>query len=85
MERVADDLRPDKCGIIFDRIAQDVISARLEEGRKLSALVLAQINAFINEGFSVIVFRGQEHKTFLLDHHTQDYVKEIVHGRAELH
>ena len=82
MDLVAEALRPDRCGIIFDRIADDVIVARLEEGFKLDGHLLGQINAFIAEGFSVLIFRGRENKYFLNEKHSQDYVRGVVHDRA---
>lgn len=78
------ELRPDKSGIIFDRQSDDVIAARLEENKKISQLLLKQIESFTKEGFSVIVFRGIENKIFLKDGHTEEYVKEIIDGRSKL-
>lgn len=83
METVGDELRPDKCGIIFDRASNDVITARLEKGKLMNPFVSGQVNAFINEGFSVNIFRGKEMKTFLNDNHTQEYVVEAIKKRAE--
>ena len=85
MEKVSDDLRPDKCGIIFDRITDDVIAARIDEGLKLNGLLVAQVEYFKKEGFSVIIFRGKDKKFFLNDGHTEEYVMEAVHGSTKLH
>ena len=85
MEHVSIDLRPDKCGIIFDRVASDVITARLEEGKMINDLLMGQINHFINEGFSVLIFRGREMKHFLNQNHTKNYVMEVVSDSAKLH
>ena len=82
MEKVSDDLRPDKCGIIFDRISDEVIAARIEAGKKLNGLLSAQVDYFNNEGFSVVIFRGREKKIFLNAHHTEADVIEIIHGRT---
>lgn len=85
MENAGEDLRPDKCGIIFDRAGDDVISARIEEEMKLNRLVVRQIESFNNEGFSVLIFRGQDSKCFLSGNHTEEYVRGIVDGRSKLH
>ena len=82
METVSDELRPDKCGIIFDRISDDVIAARIEADRKLNGLLTAQVDYFNNEGFSVVIFRGREKKIFLNDRHTETDVIEILHDRT---
>ena len=82
METVGDELRPDRCGIIFDRISDDVITARLEEGQKMNSLVVAQMGAFNREGFSVLVFRGGDRKFFLNDRHTESDVLGVVRDRT---
>ena len=82
MDNAGIDLRPDHCGIIFDKMADDVITARLDDNRKINPLVMGQINSFIEEGFSVLIFRGGESKYFLQDDHTEEYVRESVYGRA---
>ena len=82
MENVPVALRPDKCGIIFDKIADDVITGRIEEGTMLNDLTMGQVNSFIREGFSVLIFRGRDMKHFLNDNHTEEYVMEKVRGRT---
>jgi hypothetical protein len=85
MYAVKPEMRPDKCYVIFDKISDDVICGRLEKGHKLSPLITGQIASFVNEGFSVIVFRDKEHKTFLSRSHTEQYVLEAVNDRSKLH
>ena len=82
MEKAGEELRPDKCNVIFDRASEDVIVARLEENKKLNNLVLAQINSFINEGFSVLVFRGKEYKPYIKPGHTIEHLLGAVHDRS---
>lgn len=83
MDRVSDDLRPDRCGIIFDRIADDVISARMEG--EMTPLVEAQIQSFGREGFSVIVFNGRKSQGYLQKNHSKEYVLGKVRGSADIH
>ena len=85
MDHVGNELRPDKCNIIFDRIASDIICARLEEGKKISNLVMGQLNSFINDGFSVVVFRGKDRKDFLSKNHTTDYITEKINDSSRVH
>lgn len=82
MENVGEELRPDICGVIFDRISDDVITARLEEGKKLNNLTFNQVEHFNKEGFSVLVFRGRHMKFFLNEKHTEEYVMGIVRDRS---
>lgn len=76
-------LRPDKCGILFDRQSQDVIAARLKDNGVIGELLMGQIDSFNKEGFSVIVFRGKDKKHFLTNSHTIDYVERTVFERSE--
>jgi hypothetical protein len=85
MEYAGIELRPDKCHVIFDRVGDDVISARIEKRHKLNGLVLGQLNAFNNDGFSVLLLNGNLSSCFLAKGHTQDYVKERVIDCAKLH
>lgn len=85
MERAGEDLRPDRCGVIFDRASEDVIVARLEEGKKLNPLVMQQIKSFKSEGFSVLVFRETSSRAFTKEGHTLEHLLEAARGRAELH
>lgn len=85
MDNVGESLRPDKSGIIFDRAGEDVITARLEEGLELSPLIERQIGFFLEEGFSVVVFQGAQKLGYLQDHHSKEYVYEVIRGRAKLH
>lgn len=82
---VGEELRPDKCGIVFDRAGDDVITARLEEGLELSRLILSQIESFYREGFSIVVFQGGKKMGFLQDEHDREYVYGVIRGRAKLH
>lgn len=85
MDRVSDDLRPDKCGIIFDRIAEDVITARLDEAREMTPLIEGQIKSFGAEGFSVVVFHDRKAQGYLNKGHSKEYVIGKVRGRANIY
>lgn len=85
MEEVAEDLRPDKAGIIFDRAGDDVITARLDEEMGMSPLIENQIASFMREGFSVVVFHGARKLGYLQEEHDREYVYGVIRGRAELH
>lgn len=84
MEHAGDELRPDKCDIIFSRASEDVIAGRLDKGKQLNSLVMGQINNFVNEGFSVVVFRGIFNRFFLNDKHDREYVIGAVRDRTKV-
>ena len=85
MEQVGEKLRPDKCGIIFDRIGDDVITGRLSEDRDMTPLIEGQLASFLREGFSIVVFHGEKHLAYLQDHHDREYVIGVIDDGSKLH
>jgi len=85
MEKVGEDLRPDKCGVIFSRTSKDVMSGRVDQRRKMTQLAAKQIESFKKEGFSVVLYRGDETNIQLHKNHSLNHVMEAIRGRAELH
>jgi hypothetical protein len=85
MEHVADDLRPDRCGVIFDRSGDDVITGRINKDDDISPLVRAQVEAFMREGFSVVIFKGKQSLAYMQEEHSREYVTGVIDGRSELH
>jgi hypothetical protein len=82
MESAGIELRPDKCHVIFEKCSDDVICARIEKDCKPSNLVLGQLRAFNNEGFSILMFTGNRATYFLNDSHTRDYVRGVISDSA---
>lgn len=82
MEKCAEIFRPDKCGIIFEKISEVVFSGLTE---KLTEIAKDQIRAFNKEGFSVIVIEpNKKEKTVMLAHgHNIDMVKQAVNKLKE--
>lgn len=85
MDKVGIELRPDKSHVIFDKMSDDVICGRIEKGHKIKDFGSKQLLSFINQGFSILLFRGRESKCFLNEKHTEEYVREVVNDRSELH
>ena len=57
MEKVSLDLRPDKCGVIFERVTDTIFIGTVDPKReKPNQVVINQISAFLDDGFSVILF-----------------------------
>ena len=82
MEYAGVEMRPDKCHIVFEKVTDNIIFGRLDDGYILSPLVLGQLHAFRNEGFSVLIFRGEESICFLAEGHTEEYVRGVVNDRS---
>jgi hypothetical protein len=73
------DLRPDKCGVLFEKWTDNVIVGSLE--KPVSDLILRQISYFQSEGISVVLInQNEKSRTFYLaDNHTIKYIEgEII-------
>lgn len=55
MKKVSINMRPDKCGIIFEKIADDIFYGSLHPSYNLNDYVKKQISIFLNEGYSVVI------------------------------
>lgn len=54
-ERVPESLRPDKCGIVFTKKTDRIFSGILLPGVEVSDMAKGQINAFLDQGYSVVM------------------------------
>lgn len=50
-----ENLRPDKCGIIFEKISETQFLGTIVQGVKLSDTAKKQINSFKSQGYSVLI------------------------------
>lgn len=79
-------LRPDKCGIIFIKRTDRIFSGVLLSNRKTTEVAKGQIDAFIKQGFSVILMSTKEKKPLLMlaKGHNSDQImneyKESLNG-----
>lgn len=55
VEKVNENLRPDKCGIIFEKATKDIFYGTITDEVVLDKYSNAQINKFLEQGFSVIL------------------------------
>ena len=56
MDKASVNLRPDKCHVIFEKLSGlDTFLGLLDPGYSMGEDVHGQINAFVNDGFSVFV------------------------------
>ena len=85
MEVAKIEMRPDKSHIIFDKISDKTICAVHETDFKISNLVMGQIKAFNKEGFSVVVFHGNEKLIYKLPQHDFKNIIGEINDRSKLH
>ena len=82
MEQVGEDLRPDKCGVIFSRQGEDVIAARVDADTLMTQLAVNQIDKFVEQGFSVAAFLEDKCKISLRPDHSIQHVIGAINDRA---
>ena len=79
-------LRPDNCGIIFEKLSARIFFGTVILGMKVSDLGLGQTQSFLKQGFSVILASVEkEHNHFMIsDSHTEDEImaefRELENG-----
>ena len=77
MERVSTDLRPDNCDVIFEKITEDVFIGTMDpDVKRLKPVVSGQIEAFRNDGFSIVLFNQKISEPLIIpaDGHTREEV-----------
>jgi hypothetical protein len=85
MKNAGEELRPDKCGVLFEKWSDKVIVGATNE--ILSNLILGQIDYFRSEGISiVIVDHTKKTRTyFLAEGHTKDFVRKEINDSSKLY
>lgn len=64
MEKVNKDLRPDHCGVLFEKINDTLFLATVDaELDEIMPIVKGQIRSFNNEGFSVMMQKFTPHES----------------------
>ncbi len=48
-------LRPDKCGVVFERVASHIMLGTKKNRRKVNKVVMDQIKSFHEKGFAVVI------------------------------
>ena len=82
MDNVHEDLRPDKCGVVFEKFTDKVIMGGTMG--YMSSIVPGQIQAFNNEGISVVIVDHSQKKkfSFLANGHTREFVESEINGSS---
>lgn len=95
MKKVNIMLRPDKCNVVFEKVAEDVFLGNLHPERELTSHAKNQIGFFIKDGFSVVIKPvGRKAKIYLAKKHTSDevwnkimddYTRKVENDSTKLH
>lgn len=75
MKKASITMRPDRCGVIFEKVTDRIMLGTTENSKKLKKAVMGQIVSFNKEGISVII-NSQKGKTYV--YHTDDMTKEDI-------
>ena len=66
MEKCSEDLRPDKCGVIFEKIADDIYLGTIEPTQEsISPQMMGQIGSFAKHGISTIFIHRNIKKPYI--------------------
>jgi len=79
METVNIALRPDKCGVMFEMISDNIFLGTLHPDYEFTDVAKKQINAFNCQGFSVVLSRKNEKLKFYVSskHNVNDIYIEF--------
>lgn len=79
VENTSIDLRPDKCGVIFEKATDNIFIGTIDSDvRIFGNVVKAQIQSFLKEGFSVVLQHGDIENPYIFyaDGYTADDVRD---------
>jgi hypothetical protein len=85
MKNAGEELRPDKCGVLFEKWSDKVIVGLTNE--IISNLILDQIDYFRSEGISIIIvnYTKKIRIYFLAEGHTKDFVRKEINDSPKLY
>jgi len=79
MEKVNIALRPDKCGVMFEMLSDNIFLGTLHPDYEFSDVAKGQINAFMKQGYSVVLSRKDEKLKIYISpkHNGEDILNEF--------
>jgi len=85
MEHSGEELRPDKCHMLFEKVSDKTICGAQEPEYELSDLVKRQIDFFLRDGFSVIIIKKGLKTVYVAKGHSFDETKRDLNDRSKLY
>lgn len=76
-EKCVKRFRPDKCGVVFEKISDNVFIGIKEEKKKLKKAALDQVKSFNKQGFSVVINALNENPIiYKIEKHSKEEIME---------
>ena len=77
MKKVNISLRPDNCKVVFEKLSDHLFFGTLHPDYELSIIAKGQIDAFREQGFSIIIVsKWKKSMLFLAQDHTEEQISE---------
>ena len=84
-EKCSEDLRPDNCGVIFERFNDEIFIGIVDTARPMSEAANNQIRAFFLQGFSVVLLRENlQPLVFKHEEHNIEKVRCVINGSTSI-
>ena len=83
MEKASIDMRPDKCGVIFERLDDIIIGTVDPEVERLNENVLGQLEYFKDEGFSLVLYKKGNSTYYYSDEYLVEEIREKIATELE--
>jgi len=78
MERVSINMRPDKCGVVFERLDDIMIGTVNSEVGRLNEDILNQISIFKRDGFSLVLYKKDSQTYIYSDKYSDDEIIDKI-------
>jgi len=83
MKIVSEKMRPDNCGVIFERLEDDLMFGTINPEHKDFSFINGQIQTFLNEGINVVLSKNGQPITYHLDNVKPEDLLSRVYKIAE--
>lgn len=84
MQNVSIRLRPDYCGVVFEKLADDLMFGSVDPNHKDLSVIHGQINYFLNEGINTVLVRNGCSTVYHLDAVEPGLLLQRVHKMAQV-
>lgn len=83
MSNVGKELRPDKCGVIFDKVNDKLFHGITASKGSVADSIKRQVQDFLNQGFSVAIKNINYHELaiWIADNYTKDQALTAIQER----
>ena len=82
MKKVSKKLRPDKCGVIFEKLEEDLIFGTVDPSHTELNFITGQINAFLKEDINIVLSKNGNPTVYHLDNIAPESVLKRVYSIA---